>query len=300
MRIVFFGYGELGAVVLSALVEQHDVVLVLTHRTEFTGLGEPHVAELVERHGLPSVISANAREPELPGRLRDLRADAIVSTNWRTRLPGELLTTARLGALNVHDALLPKFSGFGAINWAIREHESETGVTVHLMEPELDTGPVVVQRVVPIGDHDTAAEIYEQVTAQYVPATLEALTRLADGDRGTPQDASKRTFWHRIGEDDTRIDWSQPTGRVYDLIRGQSDPYLNAWTTFDGRKLWVKRAALPSMGFCGTPGRIVRQADGGVAVVTGSMGIILLEVQVDGEEPRPAAEVFKKMGGLLT
>ncbi len=300
MRIVFFGYGELGAVVLSALVEHHDVVLVLTHRTEFTGLGEPHVAELVERHGLSCVISANGREPELPGQLRELDADVIVSTNWRTRLPGELLTTSRLGALNVHDALLPKFSGFGAINWAVREHESETGVTVHLMEPELDTGPVVVQRVVPIGDHDTATEVYEQVTAQYVPATLEALEKLAAGDRGTPQDATKRTFWHRITEDDTRIDWSKSTRSIYDLVRGQSDPYVNAWTTLDGRKIAVKKAALPSMGFCGTPGKVVRQADGGVAVVTGTEGIILLEVQVDGEEARPATEVFKKMGSRLT
>ncbi|KOV80768.1 methionyl-tRNA formyltransferase [Nocardia sp. NRRL S-836] len=300
MRIVFFGYGELGAVVLSALVEHHDVVQVLTHRTEFTGLGEPHVAELVERHGLSCVISANGREPELPGQLRELAADAIVSTNWRTRLPGELLTTSRLGALNVHDALLPKFSGFGAINWAVREHESETGVTVHLMEPELDTGPVVVQRVVPIGDHDTATEIYEQVTAQYVPATLEALDRLAAGERGTPQDAAKRTFWHRITEDDTRIDWTKSTRSIYDLVRGQSDPYVNAWTTLDGQRIAVKKAALPSMGFCGTPGKVVRQADGGVAVVTGTEGIILLEVQVDGEEARPAAEVFKKMGGRLT
>ncbi|MEU7477112.1 methionyl-tRNA formyltransferase [Lentzea sp. NPDC042327] len=300
MRIVFFGYGELGAVVLSALVEHHDVVLVLTHRTEFTGLGEPHVADLVEQHGLRSVISSNGREPELPAQLRELGADAIVSTNWRTRLPGELLTTSRLGALNVHDALLPKFSGFGAVNWAVREHESETGVTVHLMEPELDTGPVVVQRVVPIGDHDTATEVYEQVTAQYVPATLEALQKLAAGDRGTAQDASKRTFWHRITEDDTRIDWTRSTREIYDLVRGQSDPYVNAWTMLDGRKVAVKRAAPPSMGFCGTPGRVVRQADGGVAVVTGTEGIILLEVQVDGEEARPAAEVFKKMGGRLT
>lgn len=300
MRIVFFGYGELGAVVLSALVEHHEVALVLTHRTEFTGLGEPHVAELVEQHGLSCVISANGREPELRQQLLDLNADAIVSTNWRTRLPGELLTTAKLGALNVHDALLPKFSGFGAINWAIREHESETGVTVHLMEPELDTGPVVVQRVVPIGDHDTATEIYEQVTAQYVPATLQALENLAGGEPGTPQDASLRTFWHRITEDDTRIDWSQSTQRVYDLVRGQSDPYVNAWTMLDGRKIAVKKAALPSMGFCGTPGKVVRQADGGVAVVTGTAGLILLEVQVDGEEPRPAVEVFKKMGCRLT
>lgn len=300
MRIVFFGYGELGAVVLSALVEHHEVALVLTHRTEFTGLGEPHVAELVDQHGLSCVISANGREPELRQQLLDLNADAIVSTNWRTRLPGELLTTAKLGALNVHDALLPKFSGFGAINWAIREHESETGVTVHLMEPELDTGPVVVQRVVPIGDHDTATEIYEQVTAQYVPATLQALENLANGEPGTPQDASLRTFWHRITEDDTRIDWSQSSRRVYDLVRGQSDPYVNAWTTLDGQKIAVKKAALPSMGFCGTPGKVVRQADGGVAVVTGTAGLILLEVQVDGEEPRPAVEVFKKMGCRLT
>ncbi|WP_158841570.1 methionyl-tRNA formyltransferase [Saccharothrix deserti] len=305
MKLVFFGYGELGAVGVDSLVEPHVVALVLTHRTEFTGLGEPHVAELVEKHGLPVHISSNAREPEIRQLLRDADADAIVSTNWRTRLPGDLLGMAKLGALNVHDALLPSYSGFGAVNWAIRNGETEAGVTVHLMEEELDTGPAVVQHRVPIGPHDTALQVYEAVTAQYVPATLAALEKLAAGDRGTPQDPTRRTFYHRIGEDDTMIDWSQSTARIYNLIRGQSDPYINAWTTFDGRKVAVKSAALPDGGYCGTPGKVVRQAQGGVAVVCGqtgspdALGIILLEVQVEGDEPRPATEVFKKMGVRL-
>jgi methionyl-tRNA formyltransferase len=292
MKLAFFGYGELGAVVVDAL-------------DEFTNLGEPHVAELVEKHSLPVYISSNAREPEIESLLADLNADAMVSTNWRTRLPGRLLGMAGLGALNVHDALLPSYSGFGAVNWAIRNGETETGVTVHLMEEELDTGPIVVQHRVPIGPHDTALEIYNAVTAQYVPATLAALGKLAAGDRGTPQVPSGRTFYHRIDADDTKIDWSEPTSRIYNLIRGQSDPYLNAWTTFDGRKVAIKSAALPDGGYCGTPGKVVRQAQGGVAVVCGqsgapdALGIILLEVQVEGQPPAPAAEVFKKMGVRL-
>ena len=305
MRVVFFGFGELGAVVLSALAEHHDVRLVVTHQPEFTGLGEPDVLRLAERLGLAVCISSHAAELEVAAALRAAAPEVLVSTNWRTKLPAELLPIAPLGALNVHDALLPRYSGFGAVNWAIRNGEKETGVTVHIMEPELDSGPIIAQTVVEIGTADTATDVYEAVTAQYVPTTLLALERRAAGDAGVPQDRGQRTFYHRIRTPDVRIDWSMSTTALYDLIRAQSDPYVNAWTMYDGRVVHVKTASIPADAVCGTPGRSVRVAEQGVAVACGqlgrpdSRGIVLRTVAPDGGEPIPATTFFGRMGGYL-
>ncbi|GGN78671.1 methionyl-tRNA formyltransferase [Actinoplanes lobatus] len=304
--MVFFGYGELGGVALTGLLAEHEVPLVVTHPVDFSGLGEPDVLDRVQWHDLPVMLSAYGTEADLPDRIRAARPDLIVSTNWRTRLPAGLLSLAPLGALNVHDALLPKYSGFGAINWAIRNGETETGVTVHVMEPEFDTGPVVARTVVPIGPEITAGELYQQVTAQYVPTLSTAIRARAEGRTGTPQDPALRTFYHRIGPADVRIDWNQPSRKVYDLVRAQSDPYLNAWTTYEGEQVRIKVARLPETAHGGTPGRVIRRTEGGVAVgcgpvgEAGSHGLIVVTVQPPEGDEIPAAEYFKRMGTYLS
>ncbi|GAB3157526.1 methionyl-tRNA formyltransferase [Micromonospora sonneratiae] len=299
------GYGDLGATVLRGIQPHHEVLRVLTHRTEFSGLGEPHVEQLAAELGLAVSYSAHAGEPELHQQIRDLEPELIVSTNWRTRVPAELLAIPRLGAINVHDALLPAYSGFGAVNWAIRNGEDATGVTVHFMDEELDTGPILTRAVVKIGPHDTAGYVLSKVVAEYVPSTLRALQLVEQGHRGEPQDSQGASFYHRIGVDDTRIDWNDSTTTIYNLVRGQSDPFVNAWTMHDGQRLWVKAAAPPSRCYGGTGGRIVKAGDGGVVIATGrpehgdNRGIVLLQVALDGGPPVRAVDYFVKFGGYL-
>lgn len=299
------GYGELGATVLRGIAPHHEILHVLTHRAEFSGLGEPDVEQLAAELGLDVSYSSNAREPELHEKLRALAPQVIVSTNWRTKVPEEMLAIPELGAINVHDALLPSYSGFGAVNWVIRNGEDATGVTVHFMDAELDTGPVITRAVVKIGPHDTAGYLLGKVVAEYVPATVRALELVEQGHRGEPQDGQGASFYHRIGVEDTRIDWRESTTAIYNLIRGQSDPFVNAWTEHDGQRLWVKAATLPSRAYGGTPGRIVKSGDGGVVIATGvpehgdDRGIVLLQVAVDDGPPVRAVDYFVKYGGYL-
>ncbi|MBB4701455.1 methionyl-tRNA formyltransferase [Sphaerisporangium siamense] len=305
MRILFMGYGELGANMLGGLVKRHEVVTVLTHVAEFGGLGEPDVEQLAGKLGIPLVFSATAAEPDLWRRAEELAPDVIVSTNWRTRAPIELLRIPRLGSLNVHDALLPEYAGFGSVNWSIRDGRTEIGLTVHFMDAELDTGPVVTRALVPIGPHDTAGAVLSKLLDEYVPVTLRALELVESGHRGERQPATGGTFYHRIGVEDTRIDWRDGTTQVYNLVRGQSDPFLNAWTTHNGGRLYVKVARPPERGYCGTPGRVVRAAEGGVAVACGrrgdpdARGLILLQVATEDGPPVRAVDYFTKMGGYL-
>lgn len=305
MRIVFFGYGELGAIVLRGIAPHHEVLLVLTHPVEFSKLGEPDVELAAAELGLPVRYSATAREPDLHEHMRDLAPEVIVSTNWRTRVPSEVLRIPERGAVNTHDALLPAYAGFGAVNWAIRNGEEETGLTVHYMAEDLDTGPVITQARVKIGVHDTAGQILERLLAEYVPVTLEALNRVNAGYQGKPQPPEGASFYHRIGVEDTRIDWRDSATTICNLVRGQSDPFVNAWTTYRGLPLWIKTAARPTRAHGGTPGRIVKADYGGVVVASGGprdgddRGVVLLQVRTETGPPVRALDYFAAFGEYL-
>jgi methionyl-tRNA formyltransferase len=304
MNVVFMGYGLLGAQVLRAVARHHDVPLVLTHRTEFSGLHEPDVLVAAQELGIPVELSARAREPELHQRIRDVGPHVIACTNWRTTVPGEVLRIPLLGAINVHDALLPRYGGFGAVNWVVRNGERTTGLTVHFMDEELDTGPVITQTTVEIGPEDSAGRVLDRLVAEYGPVIVRALDLVESGCRGEPQ-SGETSFYHRVGLEDTRIDWTRGTTEVYNLVRGQSDPFINAWTTHDGFRLFVKAAAVPTRAYCGTAGRVVKAADGGVAVACGTpashdaRGVILLEVQTEDGPPVRAVDYFLRFGSYV-
>jgi methionyl-tRNA formyltransferase len=304
VKLVFMGYGFLGANVLRGLSLGHEVAVVVTHRTEFAGLGEADVQRAAEELKIPVVFSDAAAEPHLHEKLRAIAPDAIVSTNWRTTVPREVLRIPPLGAVNVHDALLPQYAGFGAVNWAIRNGETSTGLTAHLMDEQLDTGRVIAQSVVSIDPHDDARRVLQALLAQYVPVTLRALQLLESGSRGEPQ-TGEASFYHRIGIEDTRIEWGCGTTELYNLVRAQSDPFVNAWTEHLGQRLYVKAAAVPERAYRGTPGRIFSAAEGGVAVACGGprhpdgRGLILLHVQTEEGPPVRAIDYLPKFRGYL-
>jgi methionyl-tRNA formyltransferase len=306
MKTAFLGYGEIGATVLAGLAQAHEVAPVITHRADFGGLGEDHVIRLAERLGLHVVLARNAGEPQVLDALRAAGVDTLVSANWRTTVPAAALEIPRLVPLNVHDALLPSYAGFGSVNWSIRNGEDEIGLTVHVMEPELDTGPVVYQVRVPISETDTAGDVYLRLLEQYPGAVLRALELLAEGVQPVPQKADGASFYHRITARDVRLDWNLPTRRLVDLIRSQIGPYVPTWFELEGTRVFVTAAAVPRRAVKGTPGRVVRFTEGGVAVACGpswdegSTGVIMLELQLEGADPVPAASLLTRLGVQLS
>jgi methionyl-tRNA formyltransferase len=302
MKVAFLGYGEIGAAVLTGLVTQHEVIVVVTHEPSFGGLDEDHVASLSSWLELPTLYARNAGEDHVIRAIKDCEPEVLVSANWRTTVPEPVLEIPSRYPVNIHDALLPGYAGFGSVNWAIRNGETRIGLTVHVMEAELDTGPVLHTVVVPIDAEDTAGIVYARLLREYPGGVLTALDLIADGIRPVPQPTVGASFYHRITEADNKIDWSLPTTLLVNLIRAQSDPFRNAWCTVNGEKLYVKRAKRPVRSYRGTPGRVVRHAEGGVAVVCGpsweadSNGIILLEIQREGHRSQPAAQYFTKLG----
>lgn len=304
MKIVFAGFGELGDTVLGELVQHHEVCAVVTHQAGFTDLSDNDVEKRARVHSIPTYYSVSAREPELHEVLTRLEADLLVSTNWRTRMPAKMLGVTRLGAINVHDALLPEYAGFGAVNWAIRDGRDRTGLTVHFMDDELDTGPVINQVAINIGPDEYADSVYTRLVSLYGSTALRAIELVEGGSRGTSQTPGAGFFGHRITANDTRIDWNDSSHQIVNLVRSQASPFINAWCVDDDKHINVTRAAVPSRPVRGTAGRIVAHTDGGILVSCGrtgvadSKGIILLGVKPEGtHSPLPAVEYFGRVRG---
>ena len=299
MRVALFGFQTWGYRVLEHLLgSKHEVVLVVTHpRSDhaYESIWSDSVEELATSKGVPVVVK-DKPDAEVVGALAD--TDVMVACNWRTWIPPEVFTAPRYGTLNVHDSLLPRYAGFAPLNWAIINGETEVGVTAHVMDERLDRGDIVLQWTVPVGPRDTATDMFHATLEMMGPITLEALGHIEHGTgQRTPQDISRATFFHKRAVEDSLIDWTWPAADIVNLVRAQSDPYPNAYTFADGRRLRVLSASVTTARCGGTAGRVfARSADGdGVIIVCGpashrgnNPGLVIERVRDDEGREGPA------------
>ncbi|MGK4005222.1 methionyl-tRNA formyltransferase [Sorangium sp. So ce1036] len=310
MRIVLMGYQTWGVVALRALATSgHTLPLVVTHPASdhpYEKIWADSVTALAKAHRIPVIEGRRADEPAIERAIREARADLILCSDWRTLVPERVLRLARLGGINIHDGLLPRYAGFAPINWAIANGESEVGLTAHVMTDLFDLGDIVVQRRIPVAPLDTATMVAQRVFDLLPEVTLESVARRADPDFSpVPQDPILSSFFHKRTARESRVDWSRTPKQIFDLIRAQSDPYPNAWTTHAGRRLYLKRVSYPSRAYCGTPGRLHSREPAGVVVVCAqqpgqiNQGLVLEEVQPADGEPTPAHRWFRRLGEYL-
>ncbi|MFI7453143.1 methionyl-tRNA formyltransferase [Nonomuraea sp. NPDC049714] len=312
MRVVMFGYQTWGHRTLQALLDsEHEVVLVVTHPQSdhaYERIWSDSVAELAQANGVPVLLRDRPDDEELMTRLKDADPDLIVANNWRTWIPPQIFRLPRHGTLNVHDSLLPAYAGFSPLIWALINGEEEVGVTAHMMDEDLDAGDIVVQRAVPVGPEDTATDLFHRTVDLIGPIVAEALDLIASGRTDwTPQDRSKASFFHKRSIEDGDIDWTWPAEDIARLVRAQSDPYPNAFTHYNGRRVRVLKASVSQGVYGGTPGRVFIREGGGVVIVAGaearrgrSHGLVIERVRTEDGTDLPATELFRTMGGYLT
>jgi methionyl-tRNA formyltransferase len=310
MRVVFLGFHTWGTVALESIIKAgHKVPLVITHpetATEYDSIWNDSVAELCQKYGIYFLEYFRLNNQDVVNTIRDADPDIIISCNWRTYLSPEILKIPKYKSLNIHEALLPKYGGFAPISWAIINGETETGVTIHFMDEDIDVGDIVLQEKVKIDLEDTATDIYYKTLPFFADLPVKALD-LIEKNRviPKPQERSELTFFHKRYERDNLIDWEKSGTDIYNLIRAQSDPYPNAYTYYRGQKLKIKSASLPDICYCGTPGRIFCRLPSGVVVVGGQVakganqGIVIHHVQEEGGEIREANAYFEKLGDYL-
>jgi methionyl-tRNA formyltransferase len=309
MRVAMFGYQTWGHRTLKALLDsRHEVVLVVTHPRSthaYEKIWSDSVADLATSHGVPVILRNRPDDLLVP--LKEADPDIIVANNWRTWLPPEVFGFPRHGTLNVHDSLLPAYAGFSPLIWALINGEPEVGVTAHMMDTDLDAGDIVLQRSTPVGPKDTTTDLFHRTVDMIGPITVDALTLIESGQASwTKQDRSKASFFHKRSIEDSRIDWTWPADAIERLIRAQPDPYPNAFTFHDDRRLRVIKASVSRARYGGTPGRIFIREGDGVVIVAGAdartgrnPGLVIERVRLDDDTELPATDYFRTMGGYL-
>lgn len=230
--------------------------------------------------------------------------DLMFMVSWRYLIPPTVYTRLRLGSFVFHDSLLPYYRGFSPTVWAIINGEEHTGVTLFEIAPEMDSGDIIAQARVSIGQDETIADVMERVTVTYLQLLEENLSALLDGTaQRHPQDHTQATFTCKRLPEDNQIDWTQPTQSIYNLIRATTTPYPGAFTTLGGRKLtvWGARRLDNHRFYVGCiPGRIVEVLpDEGSMVLTAEGALLLTQVQIEGESTLCAADVLNSLGHTL-
>jgi methionyl-tRNA formyltransferase len=292
-RVVVFAYHDMGALGLRACLAQGaQVVAVVTHADDpAEAVWFESVAALGIRAGIPVLTPRHPREPGLVEAVRALRPDLLFSFYYRRLLPPALLGLPRLGAINLHGSLLPKYRGRAPLNWVLVNGEAETGVTLHHMDEQADHGDIIAQRAVPIGPEETAPMLWRKLLAAAEALLLETYPLIAAGAAPRrPQDHAAATTFGRRRPADGLVDWCAPAGRVHNLIRAVTHPFPGAFTFLEGRQvfLWAGRpvpgpsAAEPGA-VLGAQGRTLRVAAG-----DGAVEVLRIQAadrpEMDGEE----------------
>jgi methionyl-tRNA formyltransferase len=297
LRVVFFGTPEFAVPTLARLVASpHRVVAAVTQPDRPRGRGQHVTASPVKTfassHGVPvwqpSTLKDEAFIRELAGAVPDL---GIVAAYGKI-LSQSLLDTPRLGFLNVHASLLPRWRGAAPVHRAIIAGDRETGVTIMRMVRALDAGPMLARAAVPITDDDTSADVEPRLAEMGADMLLAALER-AERDpsfRGDPQDERLVTYAARLERADGAVDWSRPAIDLHNQIRGlQPWPLAAVW--LNGRRMMLLRSAVvPDARGTAAPGTIVHVDASGLSIATGRGELLLTRVQLEGRPPVSVAD----------
>ena len=287
MRLVFLGTPSFAVPALERMVEAgHRVLAVYTQPDRPQGreqqLTPSAVKQAAQRLRLDVRQPERVRRPEVVEELRQLGPDAMVIVAYGQIIPQSVIDIPRLGIINVHASLLPKYRGAAPIQWAVARGEAVTGVTTMRIDAGLDTGDILLARETSIGPDETAVELSARLSVMGADLLIETLEGLRAGTIvPQKQDGALATHAPILRKEDGLIDWMRTTREVYNRVRGFV-PWPGAYTWFRGRRLHVWRARLAGDSPAGEPGALV--LDGRrLLVCCGEAGCLqLLEVQLEG------------------
>lgn len=298
LRVIFMGTPDFSVPTLRAIAEAgHEIVGVYTQPPRAAGrrgleLTPSPVQREAERLGLDVRTPASLKSEAEQQAFAALRADVAVVVAYGLLLPKVVLDATRLGCLNGHASLLPRWRGAAPIQRAIMAGDSETGMMIMRMEEGLDTGPVALVEKCAIAPDMTAGELHDRLMARGASLMVEALAQLGINCLTfTPQAAEGVTYARKIDKSETRVDWTRPSGEVHNHIRGLS-PFPGAWCEVEigGRMERLKLLRSTLSDGVGESGGIL---DDRLTVACGSGAVRLVEVQRAGGRPAAAQEFLR-------
>jgi methionyl-tRNA formyltransferase len=305
LKLVFCGTPRFAVPTLEALLSAgHEVALVVSQPDRPAGreqqLVAPPVKDIAIRAGIavaqPDKIRNNV---EFRAQLEVIAPDAIVVVAYGRIVPLWMLALPRLGCINLHASLLPKYRGAAPIQWAVASGETATGNTTMLLEEGLDTGPILLQQTIPIAPEQTAADLFDVLAQAGAPLMVETLAELADGSvQPKAQDDSLATLAPLLDREDARMDFASRTAvELKDRWRG-FQPWPGAFTSLNGKKLIVHRLEIPDSPVSAglnqaAPGEIRVEGHRLLVACAHSTWLELIELQLEGKKRLSAADFLR-------
>jgi methionyl-tRNA formyltransferase len=297
LRLGFAGTPEFAAPALDALRRSHAIRAVFTQPDRPAGRGRPlhqsPVKALATQAGLAVFQPASFKSQEALETLRSLKLDALVVAAYGLILPAAALQCPKLGCLNIHASLLPRWRGAAPIQRAILAGDAETGITIMRMEARLDTGPILARQAIEIGADDTAKTLHDRLARLGAELIGETLDALVEGRvREVPQPSEGITYAQKITKAEASIDWHQDAVQVWRRIRA-FNPWPIAETRLNGAQVRIWDAEIREPAPAAVPGTVLAATPDGVDVACGSGVLRILRLQLAGRRPLLAQEFIK-------
>lgn len=297
LRVVFAGTPEFAVPCLKALIEAGcDLAAVYTQPDRPAGRGrklqQSPVKALALEHEIPVCQPQSLkRDPRVLAELRGWEPELMVIVAYGLILPALVLEVPRLGCVNVHASLLPRWRGAAPIQRAVLAGDPVSGVCIMRMETGLDTGPVYLRREVALDPRETGGSLHDKLATLGAQALIAAFPGIVDGSlEPQPQDSALATYAHKLDKAEAQIDWTQPAQSIERQVRA-FDPWPVAQTSLQGETLRVWSAqAVDDRGVPAPPGCVLAADKTGIAVATGSGALLITRLQPPGKRPMNAAD----------
>jgi methionyl-tRNA formyltransferase len=291
MRVLFLGTPDFAVPSLRALLSSnYEVAAVFTQPDRPSGRGRhvqpPPIKEVARESGIPVFQPAKIRDEASRPTIESFHPDFIVVVAYGQILPAWLLRIPRHGPVNVHGSLLPCYRGAAPVVWAILNGDRTTGITTMLMDEQLDTGPILLQREVPIPETATGGELATQLAELGAELLIPTLDGLVDGTiQPVAQEDARATYAPRINKENARVDWNRTALEIHNLVRAMN-PWPFAHSRIQNRQVQIFRTAIRAGGSGGAaPGTFLGAAGEGMRVACGGgSGLDVIEIQMESRK----------------
>jgi methionyl-tRNA formyltransferase len=296
LRLVYFGTPGFAVPTLRTLIDSvHPVLALVSQPDRPKGRGH-HVAatptkEVAAAAGIPVLQPTKLRDEAFLARIAELQPDLGIVAAYGRILPDALLSLPRLGMINVHASLLPRYRGAAPVHRAVIAGDDRTGITIMRVVTELDAGPMLAAASRPVGPDETSVEVERHLADMGAALLLEVVNRMASESIGdTPQDNSLATYAPKLLKTESPIDWTLPARAIHNRVRGLQ-PWPMASTIIEGARCLIHRTAITGRRTDARPGSIVETGGDALAVAAGD-GVILdvLTIQPEGRRAMSARE----------
>jgi methionyl-tRNA formyltransferase len=297
VKIIFAGTPEFAAVALQALLDrQSEIIAVLTQPDRPAGRGmqlqHSPVKRLALRYGLQVLQPANLKGAEMQDALAAMDADVMIVAAYGLILPEAILKIPRLGCLNIHASLLPRWRGAAPIQRAILAGDTETGITIMQMDVGLDTGDMLLKKACPIQCNDTAQTLHDKLSGLGGEAVVEVLTVLEQGHLvPEPQNNAEATYAAKLSKSEAQINWGEDATKIERMVRAYN-PYPVAQARLRDTMIKIWRASLCT-GISGAPGTVLSIDSGGIVVACGRDALCLEVLQRPNAKAMPSDQFVR-------